>query len=171
MDCPFDCAVYAQYSLEIPYPNVEPKAPNRRYAQIVSGAFGGKGSEMTAITQYGAHRLLLRERPEAYRAYQYIAYVEMIHWNLLGTLIHRLGMYPTIRSCETGCWWNGSFPAYRQKFAEIIEADIAGEKDAIAHYRRMMERIDDQAIQSLFARIILDEEKHIEILNGLYRGA
>lgn len=170
MDCPFSCDEYKRYSLDLPYPTVTITKPNRRYATIVSGAFGGKGSEMTAITQYGIHRLFVENYPDVYRAYKYIAFVEMIHWQLLGNLIKDLGLEPRFLSYETNCYWNGSFPAYRHNLGEIIQADIEGEKAAIAHYKRMIDQINNEEIQNLFMRIILDEEKHVEILTELYAG-
>ncbi len=170
MDCPFDCERFRRYSVELPYPQVTIIKPNRRYAAIISGAFGSKGSEMTAITQYGIHRLFLQGYPEAFDAYKYIASVEMTHWQLLGGLIRDLGLEPRFLSYETNCYWNGSFPAYRRAYHEILEADVEGEYAAIEHYTRMIGLIDNEEIRSLFRRIILDEEKHIEILTGLYCG-
>ncbi len=168
MDCPFDCAEFEKYSANLPYPEVAIAAPNQRYAVIVSGAFGGKGSEATAIAQYGIHRFFLQDCPEALNAYKYIAAVEMIHWDLLGGLIRDLGLPPKFFSYETNAWWNGRFPAYAYTFGDIIKADIAGEREAIAHYNRMIGQIENPGIQALFRRIILDEERHIEVLIGLY---
>lgn len=168
MDCPFSCQRYAQFAVDLPYPQVRVTKPNRRWATVVSGAFAGKGSEATAIAQYGVHRFHLTAYPEASEAYIYIASVEMIHWHLLGSLIRDLGINPRLFSCETGAWWSGSFPEYAQSFGDIIAADIRGEQGAIAHYRRMIAAIGDADIQALFRRIILDEEKHIEILKSLY---
>ncbi len=60
---------------------------------------------------------------------------------------------------------------YRNTFAQIIQSDIEGEKAAIAHYQRMIRQIGDTQIQNLFKRIILDEERHIEILTELRSAA
>ncbi len=169
MDLSFNCEEFKQYSVDLPYPKVTVTKQNRRYATIISGAFGGKGSEMTAITQYGIHRFFIEEYPEAANAYKYIAAVEMIHWNLLGGLIKDLGLCPKFLSYETNQPWNGCFPAYGTNFEEIITSDYEGERAAIAHYNRMIGSIDNAEIQSLFRRIILDEERHIEILTDLYR--
>lgn len=168
MNCPFDCAEFEKYHVPLPYPHLESVRPDPEYSAVVTGAFGGQGSEATAIAQYGLHRFFLDEYPELFTAYQYIAAVEIIHWRLLGKLIRALGLPPRLLSCETGAFWNGSFPAFHCTLPEIIRSDIDGEKEAVAHYKRMTARIADENIQSLFRRIILDEERHIEILNELY---
>lgn len=169
MPCFFDCDMFSQYSNALPYPAVIASEPNSLYATLISGAYAGEGSETTAIAQYASHRYFTAAYPDVYEAYKYIAFVEMIHFSLLGDLIQRLGCAPLIGSYETNQYWNGSFPAYQYAPKDILEADIEGEHAAIAHYNRLISQIDDPSFQALFARIILDEEKHIEVLSRLYQ--
>lgn len=168
MDIGFDCGELQRYRVDEPYPEVEVSGRNVKYAAIISGAFGGKGSETTAIAQYSAHRFYLRDYSRAFEAYMYIASVEAIHWRLLGSLVHELGLAPRIASYETSLFWSGSYPAYEYEFDKIIQSDIAGEMAAIEHYEGMIRQIDDSPIQALFRRIIRDEQLHIEILSELY---
>ena len=170
MDCDFfcDCAEFRRYSVHLPYPEVTITQPNKRYASIISGAYAGKGSESTAIAQYSVHRFFTQRYPDIFIAYKDIAFTEMIHFTLLGNLIGGLGLKPELISYETGQYWNGSFPARRSSIKETLDADIQGEKDAVAHYKRMIGRIDNNSIQKLFERIIMDEEMHIQILTELY---
>lgn len=163
----FNPVEYEKMIASKPYPKVVIEQPNLRYAKIVSDAYGGKGSESTAISQYGVHRLYLQKYPEAYEAYKSITMVEMIHWRLLGNLIMQFGAAPRIRSYQTQQYWNGSFPMYRKDFPAIIASDIEGEQQAIAHYKRMILQIPNESVKKLFLRIIEDEQGHIEILNAL----
>ena len=167
MDCPFDCTDFNRYRVDLPYPRPVITEPNRRYACLISDAFSGAGSEMTAITQYGIHRFYLADLPEAYTAYLYIAASEMVHWQLLGQLVLELGSSPQYASLQSGRWWIGSNPAYRCTPPDIFESDIKGERDAIAHYERLLLSIDDPEIRGLIRRIILDEEHHIRVLTAL----
>jgi len=73
-------------------------------------------------------------------------------------------MPPKFLTYETNCYWTGKNPAYAYKIRPILLSDIKGEHDAIAHYTRLIHQIDSPDIQRLFKRIILDEQKHIEIL-------
>jgi len=169
MDCDFfQCEEFNKYRINEPYPSTEGVCPNSYYARLVSDAYAGRGSEMTAITQYSFHNLYTGEYPEVYTAIRYIAFVEMIHLRLLGELLTRLNFIPRYFSCQTGNFWNGSFPDSHIKIAEMLAADIAGEHDAIDHYKRLICQIKDIKMQDLFKRIILDEEKHIEVLTPFY---
>lgn len=154
------------YRVNLPYPKVEITKPDRRYAILVSDGYAGRGSELTAIAQYTAHRFFLEKYPKIHAAYLGISQVEMIHLDLLGRLIRDLGMNPFFVSCVSNQYWSGSFPDYHCDLVPILKADIKGEKDAIAHYKMMIGRIDNDSIDNLFRRIILDEERHIEILTG-----
>lgn len=167
MKCDSDCARFNQYRVDLPYPDAIVEKPDRRFAILVSDAYAGRGSEMTAVTQYISHSYFTENYPEASEAYRYIPMVELIHLKLLGSLIKRLGLYPKLYSCQAKRFWNGSFPVYQSRLKQILESDIIGEKEAIDHYRRLIAQTENRSIQDLFHRIILDEEKHIEVLSGL----
>lgn len=169
MECPFDCAAFEKYHAGLPYPEVFVARPNLKYARLVSEAYGGKGSEMTAITQYTFHNFYTEGYPGVFEAYEYITFVETIHLRLLGRLIKLLGLVPLYRNGCTGAFWNGSYPNSGTKMKEMLEADIQGEKDAIAHYTRLIRQIPIDRINILFKRIILDEEKHLSVLLSLYQ--
>ena len=168
MDCDFSCEEFNQYRIDLPYPEVTVDRPNHQWARLVSGIYAGKGSETTAIAQYTAHRYYTAQYPAAFTAYKYITIVETIHLELLGNLVLALGFKPLFASFETNRYWTGQYPDYQFDLRRIIEADIAGERGAIAHYQRLIGQIPDESIQALFRRIILDEERHIEVLNWLY---
>lgn len=163
--CDFDCQLFDRYRVDLPYPSVSELRKNDVYANIISGAYAGKGSETTAIVQYASHRYFTQEYPQIHTAYKYIAFVEMTHFDLLGNLILNLGSNPKLYSYETSCYWNGSYAAYKWTIKSILEADIEGEYAAVAHYTKMIRLIPNESIQTLFRRIILDEERHIEVLS------
>lgn len=168
MPCGFDCDTFHFYHVDLPYPPVSVPIPNPYYAKLVSGAFAGPGSETTAIAQYACHRFFLSGYPEIYNAYLYIAAVEMMHFNFLGELVKNLGLNPALFSWETNEYWNGKNPDYQYILKQILESDIQGEKNAVAHYTRLISQIPVGELQALFARIILDEKRHIEILTGFF---
>lgn len=169
MDCGFDCQAFDRYRVDLPYPSVPVSRPNRRYAKLLSGAYAGCGSELTAVTQYAFHRLFAGEYPQVYEALGYIAAVEVTHLTLLGDLIRRLGSVPVYADLGSGGgFWRGSCPDCSTAIVKMLAADIAGERDAIAHYEMLICRIGDESINDLLRRIILDEQKHIEILTPFY---
>ena len=166
----FDCALFDQYRVNLPYPEVTVSEANPRYAALLSGTYAGKGSEATAIAQYASHRYFTQDYPEIYTAYKYIAFTEMTHFDRLGHLILQLGTNPKLFSYEDLRWWSGADPAYHQAIRPILESDIEGEHGAIAHYTRIIGEIPDESIRALLRRIIMDEERHVEVLTRLYAG-
>lgn len=170
MDCNFSPEEFARYRVDLLYPEVTVAGPNPHWARLVSGIYAGQGSETTAIAQYTSHRYFTAQVPAAFTAYQYITIVETVHLQLLGNLMLGLGYRPVFASFEDDRWWSGQFPDYQYDLKTILASDIAGERGAIAHYQRLIGQIDDEDIQALFRRIILDEERHIEVLTGLQRA-
>lgn len=152
------------YQVNLPYPKVVITEPNLRYATLISDGYAGRGSELTAVNQYLVHSYYLEKYPEIYRAYQKIAIVEKIHLELLGKLILNLGGKPLLQSGVTGHFWSGQFPDYQFTLKSILLRDIQGERDAISHYKLLICQITEDQIQRLFARIILDEQRHLKIL-------
>jgi len=168
MDCDFSCEEFNKYRVDLPYPEVILNFRNAYYAELVSGAYAGRGSEMTAITQYTFHNLYTDDYPDVLTAIKYISIVETVHLRLLGKLIRQLGLIPKYINYETETYWNGSYPNNNTKIADMLSADLQGERAAVAHYQRLISQIKNGPIDALFRRIILDEEKHIEVLTPLY---
>lgn len=161
---------FSPYQVNLPYPKTEGVEPNRRYAVLISDGYAGRGSEMTAVNQYLVHRYYLEKYPQIYLAYQKIAAVEQIHLQLLGKLIHQLGCRPFLQSCVTNHYWNGTFPDYQCTLESILESDLQGENEAISHYKLLICQINNDQIQRLFARIILDEQLHVQILSAFLKN-
>ena len=168
MECGFRCEEFSQYRVDLPYPDVIVRAPNEHYARLISGAFAGSGSELTAIAQYTFHNLYTDGYPDVSAALKYIAAVEATHLRLLGKLIIQLGLTPMYGSYETETYWNGNYSDYNTLIGDLLAVDIQGERNAIAHYDRLLHQIRDESIAQLFRRILLDEERHLEVLLPLY---
>lgn len=155
-----------QFLVNLPYPEVGALRCNARHAALLSGAFAGPGSETTAIAQYVAHNFYTLDYPELNFAYQCITSVEVTHLKLLGGMIRKLGQHPKFKTYETNRFWNGCFPVYAYQIKPILLADLEGERAAIAHYTKLIQEINCPEIQTVLRRIILDEQKHVEILTS-----
>jgi bacterioferritin len=81
-------------------------------------------------------------------------------------MIRDLGIQPKFMTYETGAYWSGHYPVYAFDIKRILNSDIQGEFDAAEHYKRLAGEIEHQDIRNLLQRIILDEEKHIQILTS-----
>lgn len=169
MECDFNCKELNKYRADCPYPALKVKRPNKRYGNLLLEAYGGKYSETTAINQYVSHNFYSGDNTDLENAFRYISIVEMQHLDMLGDLIRKLGVRPEFRSSKQNFYWSGCFVNYDTEVKKMIRADIEGEREAIALYKKLISQINDEYVRDVLRRIIMDEKKHIEVLSSLYK--
>lgn len=160
-----------KYKADLPYPKVLVNRKNKNYAKLISDDFAGINSEMTAITQYIAYYLVLKDNNEevAHDLIE-ISKVEMFHLELLGQAIIALGCNPVYGHLKKNKLspWTGNAVTYAYDVKSIVLLSIQGEKDAIIQYENHIKEINDNNIRELLYRIIIDEKIHIKVLTNLY---
>ena len=156
---------------EFPYPPIQVKCRNQSYADLLSMDYCGAVSEMTALTQYvNNESRISRDHCFLAQTILGIAMSEMIHLQKLGELIFLLsGDLDFTATQQNGkhSLWTPSYLNIPDNIEQMICADIDGEKAAINQYRMHMNRIDDEYVNAVVARIIKDEEYHILLLQAL----
>lgn len=161
-----------KYTLKESYPEVKVECKNKHYAAILSNDFAGAVSEMTAVSQYVNHHIKIESmNKEIGEALLAIGIVEMYHLEMIGEVILKLGgepYYGRVKKDKFQCW-SPRFIVYGKDIKGMLKADIQGEVDAIAQYKKHIEEINDKHIKKLLERIIKDEEHHIEILDKLLK--
>ena len=141
------------------YPEAEKARPN--------GAI--PTSELTAIIQYTQQRMLFENIGETFLG---IAFVEMKHFDRLGDFIGQLG-----GRVNTPKYSSSAVTVEYESAAEAIRVNIQAEKDTIAAYQQLIERIrknnPEKLTQSaavaiqLLNKIVSDERVHVRILSEL----
>lgn len=155
----------------------EPALPTERSdenVKILSPAYAGPKSEMTAVLQYVYQSILFAAGGEKEIADTLlsIGIAEMDHLLLLGSAIEALGAKPiyTARPPRPFAWYSSAAVCYDSNPCRMIEADIAGERGAIADYERMLSCLDDEACIAIVERILADERIHLETLKKIARS-
>ncbi len=161
--------------LDIPYPKVRVEEKNPYYADLLSQDYAGDISELTAVLLYSYQKFNKFEtNTEISKIFGEIAKSEMKHLELLGKTIKLLGKEPVYKTCEAtrgDCvMWGATNINYETNLKELLEIDIKSERKAIKNYRHHKNIIKDKYINELISRIILDEERHLEIFTSLYEG-
>lgn len=156
--------------LSAAYPPIQVCMENREYAELLSHDYCGNVSELSAITQYiNNENRMSCEHCEAAKTILGIAMAEMIHLQKLGQLIFLLG--GTIDYCARSRGeeqlWSPDCLDIPRNIRNMILADIEAERNAINQYCRHMRMIKDSHINAVLARIIKDEQYHIEVLQEL----
>ncbi|MCI8978249.1 MAG: rubrerythrin family protein [Lachnospiraceae bacterium] len=160
--------------VDLPYPEIKVRRKNRNYADLLNVDYCGFVSELSAITQYinNENRISFEECAMA-RTLLGIAIAEMMHLQKLGELIVLLGGNVDF-SCKT-CngrpkLWSPEYLTIPENIDKMLTADIEAEKDAIRQYEMHIKMIDDDCVNAVLRRIILDEEYHIMLLKSLRSG-
>lgn len=159
--------------VDLPYPEIQVRCQNQIYANLLSVDYCGATSEMSAITQYinNENRLFLGNCPMA-QTLLGIAMAEMMHLQKLGELVCLLGgTVDFVAKQQNGrnIIWTPGFLTIPEHAKQMLLADIEAEKAAISQYRMHMKMINDDCVNKVLARIIIDEEYHIMILQALIR--
>jgi bacterioferritin len=157
------------FSSSLPYPELKVTAPNRIYAEILMDDYSGIVSEFTAVNQYLYHHFVTDEtNKEVAKMIENIAIVEMLHMEMLASLILKLGGNPVFRGGRSTArnFWNGRLVYYGKNLCNRLEADLDSEFKAIKNYEAHIKLIDDPYIQNVLRRIILDEDVHIKLFEN-----
>lgn len=156
---------------DLPYPETKVRGRNRNYADLLSVDYCGFVSEMSAITQYiNNENPISFERCTLARTLLGIAMAEMMHLQKLGELIVLLGGNVDF-SAKTRNGrpklWTPEYLTIPENIDKMLIADIEAEKEAIRQYEMHINMIDDDCVNAVLKRIILDEEYHIMLLKAL----
>lgn len=156
----------------LPYPDLSGLAPDCKSVCILSPAYADSHSELTAILQYIFHGFNFGALGNSEYALmmEEIAIAEMRHLDLLGEALIRLGTSPVYsrRPPEKCDFYSACHVDYSTQPASMLSADICGEKQAIACYEQMLDKLCNPILESLISRILLDEHLHLERLKAAY---
>lgn len=157
--------------VDLLYPEIRVQRRNRDYADLLSVDYCGFVSELSAITQYiNNENRISAERCSIARTLLGIAVAEMMHLQKLGELIVLLGGNIDFSAkTKNGCakLWTPEYLSIPERIDKMLAADIEAEKEAIRQYEMHINMINDDCINAVLRRIILDEEYHIFLLKAL----
>jgi len=159
-----------EYSVKLPYPEISlPR--NAAWAGAMLNNFAGLNSELGAVTSY-TYRSITQggDSSELGKCMMELAKVEMRHLERFGLCAKALGTDPRYWYPRGAgfAYWSPCPLNYSQKPAELLTASIREEKAAIEKYNGQINAIADKGLQMLLARIVLDEELHLRILEDLF---
>ena len=156
---------------DLPYPSIQVWGRNQAYANLLTIDYCGQTSELTAITQYiNNENRLSYENCSVARTLLSIAMAEMMHLEKLGELIVLLGgnidFTARLRNGRQ-MLWTPEYLTLPENAKRMLLADIEAEQAAINQYQLHIGMIQDDCVNAVLTRIIMDEEYHIMILKAL----
>lgn len=154
--------------VDLPYPPIQVRGRNPRYAELLTVDYCGSVSELSAILQYiNNENRISDEHCSIARTLLGIAMAEMMHLQKLGELIHLLGGNVSFETKQPDGLWSPSCLVLPDCIPQMLQADIKAEKAAIQQYQMHICAIQDDCVTDVLRRIILDEKYHIMILQAL----
>jgi bacterioferritin len=158
------------YHMPDPYPVPVNLLPNAEEAKLLSIAYAGVNSEMTALSQYVVHHESCADtNPDISHDILQIGIIEMFHLDMLGSCIKQLGGSVDMinRYVKPEQYWTSKNVKYGSDLLSRLAIDIQSENDCINGYRRIISRLKNPALTDLLFRIIADEELHITLFNRM----
>ena len=154
---------------DLPYPSTDTLTKDVRSGQIISFAYATLHGEITATLQYVYHHFYFGEIDEQIaEILMSIAEAEMIHINILGKAMLKLGVTPRyVQMPNSNNFYNTSAVSCSKTPQKMIMDDIQGELNAIADYQKMLFVLKNEQVEAIIQRIILDEQLHLEKLKEL----
>ncbi len=154
--------------VDLPYISFDSLEEDIKSGIIISPAYAGLKSELSAVVQYVYHSFYFESLgdKETAECLTSIAVSEMEHFEILGKLILKLGIDP-VCSVNPPCkcnFYNTSQIAYSKTPQKMLLDDITGEITAIAEYEKMLEKLENERVSAIISRIKLDEEFHVKVL-------
>ena len=153
----------------IPYPELKCVEPDYSFGRLVYDAYAGSKSELTTILSYVFEYLTNGDQEEVVTFLKMISKQEMKHLELLGEILVALGLEPYYMSTYGNKWCSDNVKSNFSSLEEMLAFNIEMEKGAIAEYQHLMNVCGDESIKAVFARIIMDEESHVQIFEMLRR--
>lgn len=157
-------------SVNLPYPAVQPESKNPEYARAMLSNVGSCNSEMTAVSLYFYNSVILGSSyADIAKCFHEISIVEMHHLDMFADLAYKMGADPRLWTEQNRkkSYWTPAYNKYPRKIRDVIINSIKGEEAAIQKYNCQAGTIQDANIVSILRRIIMDEERHIEIFNNM----
>lgn len=159
-------------TLEIPYPKIEISKKDTAFGYKLLNVYAGRVSELSAINQYSFQSFYLNKYKDLSNILMEISEVEMHHLKILADLICALGLIPyyvTYNCSYKAIPWNADFVDYTTDYRSMLLSNINSEVTAIKDYNRLINETNDPNVKDILNRIIMDEERHLEIFSELLR--
>lgn len=159
------------YQVNVPYPPIQVDGPNRIYANEMLSNIADVVSEMSDVSRYFYNAVVMEEEFDTFATcFHHISIVEMHHLNTFAKLAMMLGADPRLWcGWKRKYYWSPSYITYPCETRELIADSIKAEEAAINKYSQQANNILDSNIVAILNRIILDEERHLQIFSQMYQ--
>lgn len=153
--------------IDKPYPTITDATDNVQTVAILKNLANSRMGELRAVLQYVFQSVVADSVEEEIASiFEEIGIVEMLHLDMLMHAITDFGGTPEYNDSQRNAF-NTNLVNYSLKLNEMLDNNIQAESMAVENYRQAIERVENQSLKDLFARIIEDEEQHIKVFKKI----
>ena len=150
-----------------PYPEIIDAETDMNTVAILKNLANSRLGEIAGVMQYVYQSVIAdKTDPDIAEIFEEIGVVEMIH---LDMLMHAITMFGGVPKYEDGQgnFFNTAILNYSMKLRDMLENNIRAESAAIENYSVAISKVKNRSLKDLFARIIEDEKRHLEIFKRI----
>lgn len=149
------------------YPEIVNAEDDISTVMILKNLANGKVGETPASMQYIYQSVIAdKTNEDIAKIFEEIGVVEMVHLDMLMHAITMFGGIPKYEDSQNN-FFNAANLNYTLKLKDMLDNNIRSESMAIENYRMAINRVTNQSLKDLFARIIEDEMRHIEVFKQI----
>ena len=149
------------------YPEIVGASDCKKTVNILKNLATSRHGELTAILQYTYQSVVADKFMDNISdILEEISIVEMMHLEMLMHAIVDFGGQPKYEDGQ-GQVFNSLNINYSMKLKEMLDNNINAEMMAIEQYRHAIDMVSNASLKNLFARIIEDENRHIEVFKEI----
>ena len=150
-----------------PYPEIVGAVEDMQTVGVLKNLATSKMGELNGVLQYIYQSVIAdKTNKEIASIFEEIGIVEMMHLDMLMHTITDFGGIPKYEDAN-GNPFNFSNINYSVKLKDMLQNNIKDEMIAIEAYTNARNKVKNQSLKDLLDRIILDEQKHLEVFKQL----
>ena len=146
-----------------PYPEIVNAVEDMQTVSVLKNLTSGRVGELAAVMQYIYQSVVSdKVNEDVAEIFEEIGITEMVHMDMLMHAITQFGGAPRYEDSQ-GNYFNTANVNYSMKLMEMLENNIRAENLAIENYQMAINKVKNQSLKDLFARIVEDEQRHVEV--------
>lgn len=150
-----------------PYPELVDVEEDFLTVNVLKNLSSSRVGELSGVLEY-IYQSVISEKTNSEIAsiFEEIGIVEMMHLDMLMHAISLFGGIPKYEDSQ-GIFFNAANLIYPIKLKDMLENNIKAESIAIENYKMAINKVKNKSLKELFARIIEDENRHLEIFKRI----
>lgn len=149
------------------FPQLKKQNANSYYLGLVQNLYAGSEGELASFLQTTYQSGVLEDTQQVAEILKKIAEQDKKHLSILSHVILMLGGDPKFFNAQNK-WFSTREIDYVQGVKQVVSFDIELKEKIIIDYKSTIQKISSPDIKAVLARILADENNHLQALKNIY---